>query len=51
LIDAVVLAGTGKSIPLTEEEGVDNKAFIDIKGSSCCPIPWKRCVVWSLLAV
>jgi GTP:adenosylcobinamide-phosphate guanylyltransferase len=32
MIDAVVLAGTGKSVPLTEEEGVDNKAFIDIKG-------------------
>ncbi len=32
MIDAVVLAGGGKSEPLTEQEGVSNKSFIKIHG-------------------
>ncbi|MFO7952823.1 MAG: nucleotidyltransferase family protein [Bacillota bacterium] len=32
MVDAVVLAGGGKKEPLTEREGVSNKAFIAIKG-------------------
>ncbi|MBS4023603.1 MAG: nucleotidyltransferase family protein [Dethiobacter sp.] len=32
MFDVVVLAGTGKKTPLTEQEGVDNKAFIEING-------------------
>lgn len=32
MFDAVILAGGGKSEPLTEQEGVLNKAFIEIQG-------------------
>ncbi len=32
MFDAVVLAGGGKPDPLTESEGVSNKAFIDLHG-------------------
>lgn len=32
MFDAVILAGGGKDEPLTEQEGVSNKAFIDIHG-------------------
>ncbi len=32
MFDAIILAGTGKTTPLTEQEGVDNKAFIEING-------------------
>ena len=32
MFDAVVLAGGGKEEPLTRQEGVTNKSFIDIHG-------------------
>ncbi len=34
MFNAVLLAGTGKPEPLTEQEGVSNKAFIKVKGEA-----------------